>query len=275
MIDITEYEIMKNWKGDKNTPLVSICTITYNHEKYIAEALDSFLMQKTDFPIEIVIDDDCSTDDTAKVINKYIKKYPNIIRANFRSENVGMMANFIGNINKANGEYIALCEGDDYWIDKNKLSYQVEEMELHKKCDLSFHSAVELAGLNKGKIISNHSKSNKVFEVKDVILGGGEFCPTASLLFKKSVLTNLSDLMSKAPVGDHFIQIIAASSGGALFLSRAMSIYRVGHLESWLSNMKRLDKMSVIESIENRAKHTNKHINTLKKMKKFIDKNFR
>ena len=74
MCQKTEQIIMKNWKGDANTPLVSICTITYNHEKYIAEALDGFLMQETDFPFEIVIDDDCSTDGAADLIKRYIEK---------------------------------------------------------------------------------------------------------------------------------------------------------------------------------------------------------
>ena len=94
MIDKTEQEVMKNWKGDTEIPLLSICTISYNHEKYIAEALDSFLIQETDFPFEIVIDDDCSPDGTANIIEQYIEKYPNIINANLRKINVGMMKNF-------------------------------------------------------------------------------------------------------------------------------------------------------------------------------------
>ena len=117
MIERTEQEIMQNWKGDNSVPLVSICTITYNHKKYIAEALDSFLMQKTNFPFEIVVDDDCSPDNTSEVIKKYRKKFPNIIKANLREETIGMIPNFIENMKRAKGKYIALCEGDYYWID--------------------------------------------------------------------------------------------------------------------------------------------------------------
>ena len=80
MINITEKEIMKNWKGDISNPVVSICCITYNHEKYIEETIDSFLMQETNFPFEIVLGEDCSTDNTRKIVEKYKENYPNIVK---------------------------------------------------------------------------------------------------------------------------------------------------------------------------------------------------
>ena len=133
MIQKTEVEIMQNWKGDISNPLVSICSITYNHEEFIAEALDSFLMQETDFPFEIIIGEDYSTDDTRKIIQEYVNKYPNIIKLIISEYNVGMLENSRRTIVACSGEYIAFCEGDDYWTDVEKLQRQVIFLENNPK----------------------------------------------------------------------------------------------------------------------------------------------
>lgn len=110
-------------------PLVSISCITYNHVSYIRQCLDGFLMQKTDFPFEIVVHDDASTDKTAEIVREYEKKYPNIIKPIYELENQyskpGISINDI-TFPYLRGKYIALCEGDDYWIDENKLQMQVD-----------------------------------------------------------------------------------------------------------------------------------------------------
>lgn len=142
MIKRTEAEIMVNWKGDILHPVVSVCTITYNHEKYISEALNSFLMQETDFPFEIIIDDDCSPDNTIEIIMKYQKKFPNIIKANLRQKNIGAIQNFFSNIQRGNGKYIALCEGDDYWTDPLKLQKQVEFLDGNDEVIMTFENAM-------------------------------------------------------------------------------------------------------------------------------------
>jgi len=112
-------------------PLVSICCITYNHEKYIRDAIEGFLMQETDFPFEIIIHDDASTDKTADIIRDYEKKYPKIIKPIYQTENQyskGVIPSQI-TFEIAKGKYIALCEGDDYWTDPNKLRIQVAFLE--------------------------------------------------------------------------------------------------------------------------------------------------
>ena len=109
-------------------PLLSILCITYNHDKFIGEAIDSWLEQKIEFQIEIIIGDDCSTDNTVLEIKKYLKSN-NHIKLIERSKNIGFMNNFIDTYKKCNGKYIAICEGDDYWCDKNKLQMQVDFLE--------------------------------------------------------------------------------------------------------------------------------------------------
>ena len=118
---------------DNIQPLVSICCITYNHASYIRQCLDGFLMQKVTFPIEIIINDDCSTDGTTDIIRDYEAKYPNLIKPIYHTENEyskgtrGMFATYC--FPKAKGKYIAMCEGDDYWCDPLKLQMQVDFME--------------------------------------------------------------------------------------------------------------------------------------------------
>jgi len=140
MIERTEAEIMLHWKDRSSTPLVSICTRTYNVENFISEALDSFLMQETDFPFEIVIDDDCSTDGTREMINKYIDKFPNIINANFLKKNIGVRLNFIQNLQRASGKYVAPCDGDDYWTDPLNLQKHIDFLENNDEYVVSYSS---------------------------------------------------------------------------------------------------------------------------------------
>jgi glycosyltransferase involved in cell wall biosynthesis len=122
-------------------PLVSVICITYNHEQYIRDALEGIIMQETDFPIEILVSDDCSLDSTAKIINEYAKSYEGLFTAVFRQQNVGAQRNLIDLIGFAQAPYIALCEGDDYWTDKTKLQKQYDFMESHPECRICFHDA--------------------------------------------------------------------------------------------------------------------------------------
>ncbi len=261
MINKTEQEIMKNWKGDIDKPIVSVCCITYNHENYIAEALDSFLMQETGFPFEVIVRDDASPDKTADIIREYEFKYPNIIKPIYEKENgyqKGIKASPVA-FAKAKGEYIALCEGDDYWTDAKKLQVQIDEMKKYSDICISFHPAYERIDGKIGKILSHYAKGTKIFTTSEVILGGGEFCPTASLIIKKEVLENLPDwYYTEAPVGDYFIQIFASLQGGALYVNKSMANYRISLKGSWTNR--------ILENHKKSIKHFEKMINSLNKL---------
>ena len=234
MIDRSEEEIMKNWQGDSEWPVVSICTITYNHERYIEEALDSFLMQETDFPFEIVIDDDASTDNTPNIIRKYAKKYPRIIKANLRKENVGSLKNFCSNLERASGRYIAICEGDDYWIDNQKLQKQFGIFENNKDITIVFHPALEKNYLNnRSNIICNHFSSNTKVPLKDIIINRGGYMPTASIMIKNINFTILKQILIRAPIADFFLQVYYSYIGKAYFINDTMCVYRRNHYGSW------------------------------------------
>ncbi len=127
-------------------PLVSICCITYNHESYIRDAIEGFLMQKTTFPFEIIIHDDASTDDTAKIIQEYANQYPELFVTILQKENQwskGIRPSPTYVWPRARGKYIALCEGDDYWTDPYKLQKQVDFMKENPDCSLCFHNVLK------------------------------------------------------------------------------------------------------------------------------------
>ena len=184
MYQKTEQEIMQNWKGNLDKPIVSVCCTTYNHGSYIAQAIDGFLMQETDFPFEILIRDDCSTDKTAQIVKKYAEQYPQLIKPVFEKENTySKGVKPMPQLYKiAKGKFIALCEGDDYWTDRNKLQIQINKMTEYEDCGISFHLSYTLDGT--GKLSKPHlKKCDKIYSIQDIIIG--DFHLVTSLIRKK------------------------------------------------------------------------------------------
>ena len=222
-------------------PTVSVLMLAYRHEQYLAEAIEGVLLQKTHFPIELVIAEDCSPDQTRAIAENYQRDYPALIRIITSDSNVGMNANLIRAYEACRGEYIAVCEGDDYWIDPNKLATQAATLSIRHDIDLAFHStytrnfnAKELAGPFRAV-----STKDVVIPVTDVIAGDGEFIPTPSLFIRKSAINRIPDgMMQSAPIGDYILQVYGSLRGGAFYINRPMSVYRQAHPESWSASIK-------------------------------------
>jgi len=223
--------------------LVSVEMITYNQERYIAKALDSVLMQEVDFKYEIVIGEDCSTDSTRQVLLKYQALHPDKIRLVLHKENVGMRNNAKAVSDVSKGSFIALLEGDDYWIDQQKLQIQIDEMQEHPECYLSFHAAQKRIGEDEhGEVIARRAEGNRVFSTSETILGGGGFCPTASIVYRRELRSSLPDFYYEFPAGDYFMQILGSLNGGLLYIDRVMSVYRQAVEGSWNSAMEDVNK---------------------------------
>lgn len=128
---------------DNDLPLVSVSTITYNHKDFIGRCIEGVLSQKTNFKIEYLIHDDCSTDGTTEIVKRYAEKYPDVIKPMYETENQyckgGPWGSIVYNYPRAKGKYIALCEGDDFWTDPYKLQKQVDFMESHPEYSVCFH----------------------------------------------------------------------------------------------------------------------------------------
>ena len=230
MIDITQEEIMKEWGGDNcDTPLVSIRCITYNQQDYIHQALDGFLIQKTTFPFEIIVHDDASTDKTAEVIREYEAKFPKIIKPIYETENQYSKHNgSLGRIVDAacKGKYIAFCEGDDYWIDENKLQIQIEFLEKNPEYTMCFHNAQIKDELDSSKKISIYENlTEKEYTATELFQNW--VVPTASIVMKASCLhfpiKNLLDFC----YGDIRIVESCAHLGKVFCINKIMSVYRI------------------------------------------------
>ena len=211
-----------------NKPLVSICCITYNQERYIKDALEGFLKQKTNFDYEIIINDDASTDNTTKILREYEEKYKNKIYVVYQKENQYSkgISTLLLVLKRARGKYIAVCEGDDYWICENKLQEQVNYMEEHPKCTFCFHNAVilNMRNNNKNRSVVNILKKDEDYDVGKLEMLG--FIPTASFMFKTEDARKIPEWFEKCFVGDWPLKMIMTNFGYAHYMSKKMSVYR-------------------------------------------------
>jgi len=217
---------------------VSIICNTFNHEDYIKDALNGFVMQKCNFKYEILIHDDASTDETPSIIREYQKKYPEIIFPIYQTENqyskkISITKTY--QIPRAKGKYIAICEGDDFWTDEYKLQKQYDAMEKHPNIDICAHKTTMLKNEKFFKYIAP-AQSDKIFNVDEVIAGGGGFVATNSLFIKKACFDKEYEF-EKIRYYDYVIQIKCSLRGGMLYLNDNMSVYRYMAIGSWTVNM--------------------------------------
>ncbi len=179
-----------------DNPLVSIVVLTYNHEKFIQQALDGILMQKVNFNYEIIIGEDCSTDRTREIVFAYAKKYPDRIKVVTSEKNIGQINNEIRTIKKCNGKYLAFCEGDDYWVDNLKLQKQVDFLEKNEDYGM-VHTDANHFDQKKQKLIRDFNKSNSIHipsgEIFSRLLKNFYFIKTATVMVRKEVLLNAFD----------------------------------------------------------------------------------
>lgn len=230
---------------EKPEVMVSVCCITYNQQSYIRDALEGFLSQKTDFSWELLIHDDASTDGTARIIREYADRYPDRIFPILQKENQYSqgLTNISGTFNfpRARGRYIAMCEGDDYWTDPNKLARQVAFMEAHPDCSLCFHSAqVEVQGRALTERQMRPYRGDRRVSPEEIIDKTSGY-PTASLLFRREMVKQLPDFYVQAPIADIPLQLLAAARGWAYYMDEPMCVYRLGGAASWTALMKQGD----------------------------------
>ena len=225
-----------------NETVVSIWCSAYNHEAYISDAIEGFLMQKTSFKYEIIIHDDASTDRTPEIIRRYEAKYPEMIHGIYQINNqwsqnwpsVAWMNQL--QIQNCKGKYIAFCEGDDYWIDMQKLQLQVDYLEKHSECMMVIHDAIDID-------CRTHKVKSKSLYAKDCLLQPEEIItqrhlqvPTASMLFRSEIM-KMKGCFLHAGIGDYTHLLYCLTKGNIYYFSRIMSAYRYCHKGSWTTLM--------------------------------------
>jgi glycosyltransferase involved in cell wall biosynthesis len=213
-------------------PLVATSTLTYNHEPFIRDCLDGILMQKTTFPVRVVVFEDCSTDATREIVKEYQTKYPHLFVTVFTSHNTYGKPERREALKpyyeaRAVAKYIALCEGDDYWTDPLKLQKQVEFLEENLDYSACTHSNY----ISKEGVLT---KSSSRIRTKSLILEDlvwGIPFQTASLLFRKNAL-ELPDIFTGS-LTDTTLFMLLAESGKIFFMPETMSVYRKHDNSVW------------------------------------------
>ena len=220
-------------------PLVSVCCATYNHERYIESALDGMLRQRADFPFEILVHDDCSTDGTQAILRRYAQRYPGVVLPLLQTENQyskGVPINETFNFPRARGRYIALCEGDDYWTDENKLSRQIAYLTAHTDCTFCFTNATihDTRGERADRPFlpyypedaASYSDESRSYDLGQI--AGLRFLPTASFVFPVSALKSVPDALwrKECLTGDMRYKLLLTAAGYAYYQRESTCVYR-------------------------------------------------
>ena len=211
------------------TKLISICMITYNHEQYICQAIDSLLLQKTEHRIEIVIGEDCSTDGTRSICEQYAAAHPQIIRLLPLTQNLGISKNFYRTLEACNGDYIAICEGDDYWTDELKLQKQAEL--LNSDASLSIVSA-NADSLVNGITIHRtiETETENYYGIEGLV--NDWKCQTLTVMCRKAML-DFVKLKSYSILYDTMLFYELLQKGKGFFLNQTVGVYRHHNAGAW------------------------------------------
>jgi glycosyltransferase involved in cell wall biosynthesis len=203
--------------------MISVCMITYNHEKYIRQSIEGVLAQEVSYPFELMIFNDASTDDTDLVIRDLIQHHPkgNLIKYAVHEKNIGLSPNYIWSIRNCTGKYVAICEGDDYWTDIKKLQKQIDLLEKNSEYSFCFHQALRIDMVN---------DQYSVYPLNDkAIFNAADFfamttIPMASVVFRNSIPLHF---VKEHLQLDFILLCNLLSHGKAFFFREVMSVYRV------------------------------------------------
>jgi hypothetical protein len=211
---------------------VSVCMITYNHERYIAQAVESVLSQRITFPIEIVIGEDASRDRTQEILWGLAKQHPDTIRLKLGEQNIGGQANFMETFARCRGQYVAMLEGDDYWTCVDKLQRQADVLDDHPEWAMCFHPCACLYedGLQ-GTPIYPFNWTKPVATIDDLF--SANFIPTSAVLFRNRLFPEFPAWFRELLAGDWPLHILNAAHGDIGFMPEIMSVYRIHGSGVW------------------------------------------
>jgi len=218
--------------------------MTYNHANFITQALDSVLMQQVDFDYEILISEDCSTDGTREIVLRYYEQHPERIRLLLSEQNIRTNQVVARGIHAARGQYIALLDGDDYWISPHKLQKQVDFLDSHPECAICFHNAQVVHEDGSQQPWNWNSAHQKEFStLEDMWMGN--FIATCSTLFRRGLFGKVPDWYDTFfPITDWPLHLLNAEHGLIGYIDETMAVYRYhsGGLYSPFSQIQKLEK---------------------------------
>jgi glycosyltransferase involved in cell wall biosynthesis len=230
-------------------PLVSVLMVTYNHDRFVAQAIESVLMQRTQFPFELVIGEDCSTDGTTAIVEDYARRNPERIRVFLREKNLGCVGpdrNLIHTLDACRGMYIAWLDGDDFWISPDKLQRQADWLDAHPSCVQCFH-AVDTQVEVEGQIVRQWTtRPNRSYARLQDHLRGSFILP-CSVMFRRGLFTHFPDWYFTLWTDDWPLFMLNAQYGRTGYLDEVMAVYRI-HADGWWQRLNRIDRQ--LKSLE-------------------------
>ncbi len=236
---------------------VSVSLITYDHEPFIAEAIESVLAQRADFAWELVVGDDCSTDRTPEIVRSYADRYPERIRVLKSGRNRGLVGNFLGTFRECRGEYVALLDGDDYWTSPSKLQRQAAFLDGHPECTICFHDVAVL--LPDGNLCTENYTSpaqKKISGVEDLF--ETNFIATCSAMLRRRAVAEIPSWYASCRWEDWPLYILYAERGKIGYLNEVMAVYRNHGRGLWsgLDPVTQLEAViGFLEDVDGRLEH--------------------
>lgn len=215
-------------------PLVSVCITTYNHQAFIAQTLKGVFNQKTKYPLEIIIYNDCSTDNSNQIIEKLIANKANVTYV-VQKTNQGISKNFFESIVAAKGKYVAVLDGDDYWIDNKKIEKQIDFLETNTEFVGCFTDTLMTHGLddddyNNGKLKPKHKRNISL----DTLNDGGFWIPTSTFVYKNTCLKRpLPQVSESITMVDIFLFYLIIAEGAVAYIDAITAVYRKHNLGEW------------------------------------------
>lgn len=240
----------QNWPAETK-PEVSVCCTTYNHEKYIADCLDGVLMQETNFPVEIIIHDDASTDSTPSIIKEYQRRFPAVVRLISQTVNQRSLGHKILQLvfPETRGDFLAICEGDDYWSDAQKLQIQYQHLRESPDVHACFHDCISIqkrddSWLTKGQItwVSDEVRIDDLLD--------GNPAMTCSAFLRSSAFPEMPEIFREFKMGDLPLWILLSLKGRILWIHRNMGVYRLHSSGSWSNKPQSEMHLGILECIE-------------------------
>ena len=217
-----------------NAPLVSVVCLCYNHEKTVAQAIESVLSQQTDFPFELIVHYDASADATPDIVRIYAEAHPDIVVPVLQTENryhtCNLAETYIAPLLR--GRYVAICEGDDYWTSPDKLAKQVSAMESDPGIAMCFHAVSEVLPDGETRPFRPLKRSGPA-DPGQIVRRGGMYCPTVSLMVRRDIADLWPDFRKAADVYDYPLQALAANEGKVWYIDESLAAYRFQHENSW------------------------------------------
>jgi glycosyltransferase involved in cell wall biosynthesis len=234
-------------------PLVSVCLISCNQRRYIGQALESILMQETDFPFEIIAGDDSSDDGTLQALDGYRMQTAGRVRILPSTGRLGRTGNVLRTFAQCRGRYVAMIEGDDYWTSPRKLQKQVDLMEKNPDTSVCFHNALIMSEDGSMPVHFVPDEHKEVATLEDLL--SGNFIPSASVIYRRLDTVAYPDIFAPLPVADWPLHALHAEKGSIRYIDDVMSVYRLHGSSAWSSRGWRFQTENTFLTLDALNKH--------------------